>query len=188
MARNAIQETVRRLAPAETLVSQQVRLNPDRIDIRLITTERIDNAKVVEARDSLARRTGTPVMMAVREVASKSELAELRERMPVPEPPVPPEVRFAEMRADLLARVRGPLEEVWPPGAMMLGYEVVISPGGTALRVRYEAESEMGPLGAQLLQQALRARIYAPELTVTLERVVPPPPAPPPKPAPQRRG
>ena len=188
VARNAIQETVRRLAPAETLVSQQVRLNPDRIDIRLITTERIDNAKVVEARDSLARRTGTPVMMAVREVASKSELAELRERMPVPEPPVPPEVRFAEMRADLLARVRGPLEEVWPPGAMMLGYEVVISPGGTALRVRYEAESEMGPLGAQLLQQALRARIYAPELTVTLERVVPPPPAPPPKPAPQRRG
>jgi hypothetical protein len=95
----------------------------------------------------------------------------------VPEPPQPPEVRFAEMRGELLARVRGPLEEMWPEGAIMLGYEVAFSPGGTVLRVRYQADEEIGPLGLELLQRALSSRIYAPELTVTLDRVVPEPEA-----------
>ncbi len=182
-ARNAIQDSIRQLAPADILVSQQVRLSRDRIDIRLITTERVETARVVEARRALAARAGLPVELSVREVASKTELAELRERMPVPAPPPPPEVLFAEMRSDLLARVRGPLEEMWPAGAIMLGYEVAFSPGGTVLRVRYQADEEIGPLGVELLQQALRSRIYAPELTVTLDRVVPPPP-----PARKRRG
>lgn len=131
------------------------------------------------------KRTGVPVDLSVREVASKSELADLRERMPVPAPPVPPEVRFAEMRADLLAHVRVPLEEVWPPGAVMLGHEVALSPSGTVLRIRYEADEEFGTLATELLQQALRSRMYAPELTVSLERVVPPPPV---KAATRRRG
>ncbi len=176
-ARNAIQETVRQLAPSDILVSQQVRLGRDRIDIRLITTERVETARVVEARRALAERAGLPVELAVREVASKTELAELRDRMPVPEPPQPPEVRFAEMRSELLARVRGPLEEMWPEGAIMLGYEVAFSPGGTVLRVRYQADEEIGPLGLELLQRALSSRIYAPELTVTLDRVMPEPEA-----------
>lgn len=181
VARNAVQETVRSLTPAGILVTQQVRLSPDRIDLRLITTERIDNAKVTQARDALAHRTGMPVELSVREVASKSELAELRERMPVPAPPLPPERRFAEMRSELMERVRRPLEEIWPASAVLLGYEVAFSPGGTVLRLRYQADSELGPLAAELLQQALRARVHAPELTVGLERVLPPPPPPPAK-------
>jgi uncharacterized hydrophobic protein (TIGR00271 family) len=185
--RSAVQEAVRRLAPSDTLVTQQVRVGADRIDIRLITTERIDQARVVEAREALAQRTGLRVDMAVREVASKNELAELRDRMPAPAapaPPLSPEQRFAEMRNDLLARVRGPLEELWPSGAMLLGYEVAFSPGGTVLRIRYQADEELGSLAVELLQQALRYRVYAPELTVSVERIVPPPP---PKPA-RRRG
>ena len=96
------------------------------------------------------------------EVASRSELAGLLDRMatPAPQPPPTP-TPLAEVQAELLARVN----------------RFELGQSGTGLRIRYQSGEALGSLASEMLQQTLRARLKAPELVVALERVVPPRPS-----------
>jgi len=156
VARSAIQDAVKRLVPADALVSQQVRLNPEHIFIRLIATERVDAARAADVRETLARHTGRIVGLAVREVASKRELAELLDRVPAAVPQPAPEPALDTLRADLVARVGVPLAELWPAGVTLAGWEVGFSREATVPRMparpgtcsrRSPPESSRGPYG-----------------------------------------
>ena len=81
ITRGTVQTELKRFVPADAIVSQQVSLGRDDIAIHLISTKRIPESKVTELRQDLMRRTGRNVQLSVDAVASKSELAELMERL-----------------------------------------------------------------------------------------------------------
>ena len=57
------------------------------------------------------RRTGHDVQLSVDAVASKSELADLMERLARPAPVVPKEKTVGEMQKELLDRVRPAIQD-----------------------------------------------------------------------------
>lgn len=78
LPRGAVQDKLKRIAPADANVSQQVSVGKDLISIHLISTGRIPDAEVVKARADL--------MLSVDAVASKRELADLMEPVAQPAP------------------------------------------------------------------------------------------------------
>ena len=105
-ARGAVQDELKRLVPADALVSQQVSVGQDEIVIRLISTKRIPDAKVAEARADLMRRTGHDVQLSVEAVASTRELADLVARLAQPaQVVVARETSVDELQKELLDRV-----------------------------------------------------------------------------------
>lgn len=84
MARVAVRESIRQMAPADSLVSQAVELQPDRIRVRLTVTGAVPAARVQQAQSEIIRRTGKNVDISVRKVAGEDELALLRERLSTP--------------------------------------------------------------------------------------------------------
>ena len=82
--RGTVQGELKRLVPLDAIVSQQVSVGKDEIVIRLISTRRIPESKVAEVRQDLMRRTGHDVQLSVDAVASKSELADLMQRLARP--------------------------------------------------------------------------------------------------------
>ena len=177
LARGAIREAVRQLAPREAIVSQMVDLAPDRIRVRLILTDAVPAAKIEEARKNILKRTGKDVDLFVRKVAGEEELALLRERLK-PAPPTPLE-DLDGVRRELVARLEQPLQESWPAGsATLLGYELGFSPGGIVVRLRYQAPVALDEAAAAVLRNVFRSRLHVGQLRVEMDWVPPEPPPP----------
>ncbi len=87
--RTAVQYELKRLVPSGELVSQQVTVGAGEIAIRLISTAGVPESKLTRARQELMRKTGRDVKLSVEAVASKSELAELMDRLARPAPEAP---------------------------------------------------------------------------------------------------
>ena len=107
--------------------------------IRLISTQPISDAKVAAAQQALMKRTGHDVQLSVDAVASKSELTELMERLTRPEPVIPKEKTIAEIRQELMDRVRPAIQEIWPlADAPIQDFDVILDSNrlrrGCALR------------------------------------------------------
>ena len=173
VTRTAVQEALKRLAPPEAIVSQQVSVGRNDIIIRLISTRRISESKVGEIRDDLMRRTGHEVQVSVEAVASKTELADLMARLttPAPEPP-PPEKSVSDLQKELLDKVRPALDAIWPSSdAPIQGFTVMLSPLGLAIDVQYQSAADLGEVPIGMVRQNLREKFGMPNLTLTATRI-----------------
>lgn len=175
LARGAVQDELKRLVPASALVSQQVTVSKDEVEIRLISTQRIPDSKLAEVREELKRRTGRDVQLSVEAVASKSELADLVEHLSRP-PPLPArEKTIGEMQQELLDRVRPAIQQIWPSAdAPIQDFDVVLSPTGTSVNVDYQAAKELDDVPIDMVLQSLRTKLGMPDLRLKAQRIIPP--------------
>lgn len=179
IARNAVADVVRKLAPGDTVVTRQIDVAPDRVSVRLVVTAHVDAGKVHEAERELIRRTGKEVALSVRKVAGEEELALLRERLRTPAPQSVPDI--GTIRSELVSRIDAPLKEAWPASnATLVDYELGFTPADTIVRVRYTAPEPLNAAVGEMLTNLLRARLDAPKLRVSMEQDNPAPPEPPP--------
>ncbi len=185
LARTWVADVVRKLVPADAVVTRQIDLSPTHLTIRLVVTSTVDHALVRQAERELVRRTGKEVSLSVRKVAGEEELALLRERLRAPAPEVVEDI--ASIRAELLERLDAPLKEAWPANrARLLDYELGFSPAGTLVHVKYEAVEPLEESVREMLANLLQSRLDVKPVEVTLEQI-PPPPPPVQKPAAKRR-
>ena len=167
-----MQDELKRLVPSDAIVSQQVTVGKDEITIRLISTRGIPDAKVAGARQDLMRRTGRDVQLSVSAVASKSELADLIERLDRPAPAPAKEKTVAEMQKELVDRVRPAIEEIWPSAdAPIQDFDVVLGTTGMVVDVRYQARKDLGDVPVNMVLESLRKKLGTPDLTLKAERV-----------------
>ena len=175
VSRAAVQDVLKKLVPAGAIVSQQVSLGPNDIAIRLISTQRIPDPRIVAARQDLMRRTGHDVQLSVDAVASKSELAELMERLARPLPAVPKEKTMAEMRQEILEKVRPAIAHIWPASdAPIQDFDVVLGDSGLTVGVRYLAPKDLGGVPLEMVRRSLQNQLQLPDLQLKAERVRPP--------------
>jgi uncharacterized hydrophobic protein (TIGR00271 family) len=171
--RGAVQDELKRLVPSDALVSQQLTVGRNEIVIRLISTRRIPDETVTEARQDLMRRTGHDVQLSVVAVASKRELAELTERLAQPAPVVvTKEKTVGEMQKEVLDRISPAIQEIWPSSdAPIQDFEVVLSTAGVAIGVRYQAKKDLGEVPVNMVQQSLRTKLEMSDLTLKATRI-----------------
>ena len=176
LTRGAIQEAMKGLVPSNAVVSQQVTVGKDAIVIHLISTSRIPDSKVTQVREDLMRRTGHDVQLSVDAVASKSELADLMERLARPAAPViPKEKSFAEVQQDLLDRVRPAIQGIWPVAdAPIQDFNVILDATGATIDVHYQAAKDLGGVPIGMVLKSLQIKLGMPDLKLTAERVTPP--------------
>ena len=176
VSRAAVQDELKRLVPSGAIVSQQVNLGKNDIVIRLISTQPISDAKVVAARQDLMRRTGHEVQLSVDAVASKSELTELMERLARPEPVIPKEKTVAEIRQELLDKIRPAIQDIWPStDAPIEDFDVILGPAGLSVDVHYEGAKDLGKVPVNMILRSLQTKLGLPDLELKAERVKSPP-------------
>ena len=174
LTRGTVQDEMKRLVASDAIVSQQVTFGQNEIAIRLISTRRIPDSKVAELRQDLMRRTGRNVRITVDAVASKSELADLMERLARPAPEIPKERAVGEMQKQLLDRVRPAIQEIWPSSdAPMQDFAVVLGTAGIEVDVRYQAAKDLGKVPIGMVLQSLQTRLEMPDLTLKTVRLPP---------------
>ncbi|HVZ23126.1 MAG TPA: DUF389 domain-containing protein [Vicinamibacterales bacterium] len=172
IARTAVNDALAGLAPAGTIVTQQISPTGDPILVRLIVTANVPEEKVRQAEQFVAARTGRQVDLVVRKVASEEELALLRQDLrrlpPAPAPPAPPPTLDA-IRSDLLGRLEPPLKQLWPSeSAELLGAEIGFDGEGVILRLRYAARRPLDTTAEQVLANAIKAKLGVQTLRVSM--------------------
>ena len=174
VARAAIREAIRRMVHADAVLSQQVNLGADQIQVRLILAESVADAKVLEAQHFVMKRTGKDVNLQVRKVAGEEELALLQARLS--RPPAPPPLQSLEsLRAEVLARLENPRKEIWPAEEVpLLGYELGFDREGVLVRVKYQAAKPLDATAEQIISAFLRKQLGIDQLRVELENTPPP--------------
>ncbi len=171
IARGAVRDAIGDLITPEALVAQNVRYEPGRVAISIMSTQPVSAERIEKARELIEQRTGGNASIAVQEVASRSELTDLLDRLNAPPPPVPPKPpALSSLQSDVLAQVKPALDGVWPATMPLHSWEFGISPDGPVLHVRYEAKTTLDPFSILLLQQTMRTRLDLPALTVQAER------------------
>jgi len=170
-----VQAEIKRLVPADAIVTQQVTVDQDKVVMRLISTRRIADATVARARQDLMRRTGREVELSVDAVASKSELADLVERLARPAPPVSKEQTVAEIQKELLDSVHPAIQDIWPSAdAPIQDFDVVLGASGAVIDIRYQAAKDLGDVPINMVLQNLRTKLGMPDLSLKAERIRPP--------------
>ena len=174
IARGAVQDDLKRLAPPGAIVSQTVTLGPSNVLIRLVATRAIPESIVTEVRQDLMRRTGRNVQLSVEAVASRSELADLMARLARPAPVIPSKPTMAEMLKKIRETIRPAIQEIWPSSdAPIQDYDLVVGASGIGIDVRYQAVRDLGQIPIGMILQNLRAKLALPGLTLKAERVRP---------------
>ena len=172
--RGAVQGELKRMVPSDAIVSQQVSVDQDKIVIRLISTRRIADTTVTQARQDLMRRTGREVELSVDAVASKSELADLMQRLARPAPVLSKEQTVAEIRKDLLDRIYPAIQDIWPSSdAPIQDFDVLLGSSGTVIDVRYQAAKDLGDVPINMVLQNLRTKLGIQDLSLKAERIRP---------------
>lgn len=159
VARDAVGQAVKLITAeeADSVVSQQSNVLGDTIRVSLIVANPVDNEKVAEAERLILKRTGREARLSVRRVAGEEELLRLREGL-LSE--TTPHQDLGLLRADLVARVQRPLDELWPEKrACLLSYEIGFTPSGVVVRVSYEADEDLGEGALDVLTRGLQAQL-----------------------------
>lgn len=171
-ARVAVQSVLKKLVPSDAIVSQQVSVGNHEIAIHLISTRRIPDSEVTEARRNLIEQTGYDVQLSAEAVASKRELADLMERLARPAPIIPKEKTVAETQEDLRNRVELAIKEIWPStDAPIQDFDVALGASGVTINVRYRAAKDLDELPVKMVLQSLRATLEMPDLSLKTERI-----------------
>lgn len=169
--RSAVREVLTTSLPPGSILSQQLELTSTQVAVQMITTASLGSGKVEEIERELIRRTGKQAELSIRQIASREELALLSERLrPQPVPPPPPApAKLSEIQTELLARIDGPLKQVWPNEvAPLQGYELAFAPEEILLRIRYQAPRALDAAAAETLTKALSASLDIPTLRLDL--------------------
>lgn len=174
IARSAVQESVRDLVPAEAVVTQSVHYAPENVSISIVSAQPIPPQKIEDARRLIERRTGAKATISVQEVASRSELSRLLDRLNAPPPAPPRPATMAALQSDVLARLQPAVDATWPAEVPLQSWELGFSPQGPVLHLRYEAKTPLEAFSVAVLQQIIRAQLNLPELVVKAEWTRPP--------------
>ncbi len=173
-ARAAIGEALRALAPAGTIVTQQIDIKSAPILVRLFVAGEIQPGRVRAAEKIILRRTGRDVNLQIRHVAGEEELARLRESLQSPAAP-PALADVEEVRADLMGRLEGPLKKVWPAEAGTLqAYELGFTPQQVLVRIKYQAPKPFDASFEQTMSNVLKSALQLEKLDLILEHQYPP--------------
>ncbi len=169
IARGAVRDALNHLVPPEALVAQNVRYEPDNVAISIMSSQPIKPASIENARSFIEKRTGGKASITVQEVASRSELTGLLEKLapPPPGPPKPP--ALTSLEAEVLAQAQPAVQEIWPADTPIDSWDLGFSPAGPVLHLKYEAKTALDPFSLALLQQTLRTKLGLPTLVVQPE-------------------
>jgi uncharacterized hydrophobic protein (TIGR00271 family) len=175
----AIQEALRRLSPDGSLIKEAVEFSGESIRLQLVATAEAPESKVAEVKEFLLRRTGKPVDLTVRRVASADELKVLRESLTArSRPAVDPYADLGALNAEVVMRTEKALAEVWPAeSAPRQNAEVVLTAAGPVLRVRYEAARELDAAALEAITKSLQSEPGISKVRIEALRVTPPRPA-----------
>jgi uncharacterized hydrophobic protein (TIGR00271 family) len=172
IARNAVIDAIHGLVPTGALVAQSVQYAPEGVEISIVTAQPIKPENIENAQKNIERRTGTQAKIAVQEVASRSELAEILNRVNTPQiPNAPKPETMASLESGVLAQTGPALDEIWPPAFPLQSWEMGFSPDGPVLHLRYEGKVALDPLEVSVVERALRSKLGSSKLTVAAERV-----------------
>jgi uncharacterized hydrophobic protein (TIGR00271 family) len=174
VARGAVREALRLLGPADAFLTQELDILADRIVVRVVAVAEISREKLDQAERLVSQRTGKSSTFTLRQVASQEEIALLKERLRPPPPPPPAPQDLESIRKDLVARLGGPLKQVWPEEAAPLtGFEIGLSEEGAVARIRYESRRPLEASTQEMLTRHLRAALKNETLRVELEQELP---------------
>ena len=174
VARAAVQDVVRELVPARSLVTQQVEVGRDSIAVRLVATQDVPDAKVQEAEREIERRSGRKAEVSVASIASQTELSQLMRRLSTPAPAPPKPETLAEMQTELMARLQPQLEALWPEEAPLQSFDLAFAPDGIAVNAEYASRRDLDAITLGLLEKELRDKLDEPGLKLNVKRVTPP--------------
>ncbi len=175
IARGAVADVVRQLVATDTIVTRQVDVSTDRVNVRLVVTAPVDPQKTQSAERQLIKRTGKDVHLSIRKVAGEEEIALLRERLRAPAPVSVPEI--SAMRAEIVARVDRPLRAFWPANqATLTDYEMGFTPADTVVHIRYASKQPLDEAAKEMILKMLRDRLDVDDLRLEMEYIAPPPP------------
>jgi len=179
IARAAIVEAIRGMAPPGSVVSQRIDPTSDPILVRLVVATAVSQEQIRAAELLVAQRTGRGVDLAVRKVTSDDELALLRQNLQPPPapPPAPPPFSLDAVRLETLAHMEGPLKAIWPAeSAELLGSEYGFTSDGVVVHLRYQSAKPLDATVGETLARALAAQVGVPQLRVSLDYQKPPRP------------
>jgi len=176
LIRSAVQNELKDLVSADEIVSQQVTVAHDAIGIHLISTKPVSASQLNKARQDLMGRTGRDVQISVDAVASKSELAELMQRLDRPAPPPPPKPEtIAALQHRLLDKVGPAIGEIWPSAdAPLQDFDIALGAAGATIDVRYQAPKELDDVAVSMVLKSLQTKLGLPDLALKTEWVRPP--------------
>ncbi len=160
VARDAVQQAVEIITGGQndSVVSLQSNVLSEVIRVSLIVANPVDQEKVAQAERLILMRTGREARLNVRRVAGEEELVRLREGLTRERPAALQDIN--EIRADLVARVQRPMDELWPEKrACLISYEVGLSPTGVVVRLVYEANDDLSREVLEVLERGLKARL-----------------------------
>lgn len=170
VAREAIGRAVQMITPREGIITQDTNLpeEPNPIVVRLIVADPVDSAKVAEAESYIERITGRDARLRVRRVANEEELVSLKQGLAT-QTERPAMQDLQAMHAEVLARVEGPLKDLWPESeASLQQFELAFRPSGMLLRIDYSAENKLDSAAEKILAKALGDRLGVENLQLLL--------------------
>ena len=176
VARGAVEEAVRSIAGGapDAIISQQTFLKGDVIRVILVVANQVEQESVSEAERSILRRTGREARLLVRRVAGEEEIQRLREGMTTVQPQAAPE-NVESIRVELMARIRRPLEELWPKeSACLKDYHVSFTKQAVIVTIVYEAEIPLDETTREVLARGIQSQLGLEEVQLELEGQVPP--------------
>lgn len=176
-ARAAIGEGLRLLAPAGTIVTQQIDTTANPLVVRLVVAGDVLPEKIRSAEKIILQRTGRDVKLQIRHVAGEEELARLRDSLRSPLPMPPPVADVESVRAEMIARLEQPLKMAWPTDAGTLeSFELGLTPELVLVRIKYQAPKPFDASFEQMMSNVLKSALSVEKLQLILEHVVPPRP------------
>lgn len=174
VARGAIQETIMKLVPRGSLVSQQAEVGRKSIAVQIVATKDIPAEKIRAAEKTIEDRSGRKTELTVASVASQSEFAELMQRIStvpvIQTPPKPTQQSLEETRSQLIARVAPIVTQWWPEAAPLQGFTLEFGSDGIILNADYQANRDLDVISVGLLQKRLRETLNDPGLVLDPHR------------------
>ena len=180
-ARSTVQQIVKKLLPAGSLVSQQVDVGRHNIAVRLFSTEDVPKERQQQAQQTIQQKSGRPTQLSVLSVASQRDVAEMADRLstvsappPPPPAPAPAHPSLQDARMELLTRTTPVLSAVWPPEAPLTTFDIVLSASSVSLDVTYQSGRDLSPIAMSLITRQLQEQLKLPALTLAAHRLATP--------------
>lgn len=173
VARDAVQQVVRKLLPPQSIVSQQVEVGRHTVAVRLVATRTVPASRLRTAEQDIQQRSHRKAEISIESIASQSELAQLMQKVNAPPPPEavnPPPPSLQQVRSQLAGQLAPVLQAVWPASAPLQSFSISFDAGGTVLHAEYESARPLSALDLDLLTQVLRDKLTTPDLVLDAQR------------------
>lgn len=132
--------------------------------VRLVVTNPVGDALIEQAEGLIEGRTGRrEVQLIVRQVTGVEEAALLAA-------PQGAASSLESIRADMIAQIRRPIEQLWPASSGCLqDYSIGFTPSSIVVRIRYSADESFNETSRLLFQSGLRDALASDAIEVVME-------------------